>query len=375
MTLMTVVISGVATLCAWKINQSIRGVRLFALGMLAMGLGSVVGLAGAVIPGNTTAFAGTALRFCGMIGIVQGFREFRGFPLLKRTVLAWLAATVLSLYFYWLVVVDKEGLRLGLVSSVLALLAMDAARTMLRRVPPRDRPTTWPTGFIFVFISVPLSVRAYTYLSGSSGSVLAPLPVEIAWTICANIAFVVCAFSMLLASNAQLRHEAEDLALFDPLTNLPNRRFFQDRLLKAEQEARATNRRFGVIYLDMDGFKLVNDTLGHDAGDVMLRNISTAMAGTIGPGDCLARVGGDEFVVLVCDIEDRRELGDLAERLNAAVSRTPVLGKLPMPARASCGVALFPDDGISAHDVLREADFEMFQSKRRNRIPGHYGAA
>ncbi len=324
---------------------------------------------------NATAFAGTALRFCGVIGIVQGFREFRGFPLLKRTVVACLAATVLILYFYWLVVVDNAGVRLGLVSAVLALLAMDAARSMLRRVPLRDRPTTWPTGFIFVFISVPLSVRAYTYLSGSSGSVLAPLQVELAWTICANIAFVVCAFSMLLASNGQLRHQSEDLALFDPLTNLPNRRFFQDRLLKAEQEALASNRRFGVIYLDMDGFKLVNDTLGHDAGDVMLRNISTAMAGTIGRGDCPARVGGDEFVVLVCDIEDRSELAELAERLNAAVSRTTVSGKLTMPVRASCGVALFPDDGISAHDVLREADFQMFQSKRRHRIPEHHGAA
>jgi len=264
---------------------------------------------------------------------------------------------------------------MGLVSAALALLAMDAARSMLRRVPARDRPTTWPTGLIFAFIAAPLSVRAYTYLSGSSSAALSPVPVELVWTICANIAFVVCAFSMLLASNAKLRHEAEDLALFDPLTNLPNRRFFQDRLLKAEQKARATNRRFGVIYLDMDDFKLVNDTLGHEAGDLMLRNISTAMAGTIGPGDCLARVGGDEFVVLVEDIEERSELAELAVRLNTAVSRAPLSGNLAAHARASCGVALFPDDGISAHDVLREADFEMFQSKRRNRVPGHSGAA
>ena len=123
MTLMTVIISSVATLCAWKINQTIRGMRLFALGMLSMGLGSVVGLAGAVIPGNALAIAGTAFRFIGMIGVVQGLREFRGFPLLNRTALTALAAIVLFLYFYWMVVQDREGLRLGLVSAVLPLLA------------------------------------------------------------------------------------------------------------------------------------------------------------------------------------------------------------------------------------------------------------
>jgi diguanylate cyclase (GGDEF)-like protein len=291
---------------------------------------------------------------------------------LNRNVLIALSAIVAILYLYLLFVVERDDLRLGVVSLAQAFLAADAARSMLRRVPAGDRTTYWPTGIVFVFVALPLALRAITDLSGGHhGSVLSPIPVEIAWTICADIAFVGSAFGMLLASNTRLRHEAEAMSLYDPLTNLPNRRFFLDRLLKAEHHAQTTGRRFGVIYLDLDGFKMVNDTLGHDAGDDMLRNISTAMTGIVGSQHCLARVGGDEFVVLAEDIVDRSELADLGARLKAAVAREPTSSKLPAPIHVSCGVAMFPDDGESAHDVMREADTEMFQAKRRGRAAGH----
>ncbi len=369
MTLMTVVISGLATLCAWKINQTVKGMKLFALGMLAMGFGSVVGLFGDALPANLTAIAGTAFRFGGMIGLVQGLRAFRGFRPLNRNLVIALSAIVSAPYFYFLYARDPESARLGILSCALSFLAVDAARSMLRQVPARDRSTLWPIGGIFALISAPLALRALVGLSGAvNASPIPPLSVEIAWTICANAAFIICAFGMLLASNSHLRHEAEDLALFDSLTNLPNRRYFQDRLLKAEQNAESTGRKFGVIYLDLDGFKFVNDTLGHDAGDRLLRNLSTAMSAIVGPEDCLARVGGDEFVVLVEDLEDSAELTELAGRLNAAIARASVSGKPATRMRASCGIAVFPDNGRSAHDVMREADFEMFHAKRQHRL-------
>ena len=202
-------------------------------------------------------------------------------------------------------------------------------RSMLRRVPARDRPDNLADRPDLCFYRrAAVSARVYLSISGPPAPFFLRCRWSFAWTICANIAFVVCAFSMLLASNARLRHEAEDLALFDPLTNLPNRRFFQDRLLKAEQEACAANGLAVRRRLSGYGrlFKLVNDTLGHEAGDLLLRNISTAMAlapsgREIGLSSASA-VG--EFVVLLEDIEDRSELAEFAERLKAAVSRAPV---------------------------------------------------
>jgi diguanylate cyclase (GGDEF)-like protein len=176
---------------------------------------------------------------------------------------------------------------------------------------------------------------------------------------------------MLLASNTQMRDAAERMALFDPLTNLPNRRMLADRLRESEVRAVVNNSRVGVIYLDLDGFKLVNDTLGHDAGDNLLRNAGFAMATMLRPDDCLARVGGDEFVVVIEEVNSRAELSALAMRLKTAVETAGGPGDGVKCTRVSCGVAVFPDDGQTAHDVMREADMAMYHAKRQRRGVTH----
>jgi diguanylate cyclase (GGDEF)-like protein len=116
----------------------------------------------------------------------------------------------------------------------------------------------------------------------------------------------------------------------------------------------------------LDKFKLVNDTRGHQAGDDLLRSVSAAMAGVLRSSDCLARVGGDEFVVLVEDVEHRRQLDRLAERLSAAIEGISDAESGRM-THASYGVAVFPEDGGSIQDVMRQADADMYQAKRRYR--------
>ncbi len=153
---------------------------------------------------------------------------------------------------------------------------------MFRNVARRDRAIHWPTGFAFAFAATYLAVRAVAAFSGMYGTGLfTPAPVELGFTICANAAYIGCVAGMLLASNTQLRHDARKLALFDPLTNLPNRRFILDRLLDAERSSIAAGHRFGIIYLDLDGFSRKSTIqLGHATGDELLRgNVSAAMAG------------------------------------------------------------------------------------------------
>ena len=256
-------------------------------------------------------------------------------------------------------------------SAAFALLTCDAALSMLRGVPARDRAVYWPTGIAFGFAAVYLAARAAVALSGGYGSnLLSPVPMELATTICGNVAYCGCAFGMLLASNAQLRYDAEKLALYDPLTSLPNRRLLLDRLLEAERRVLSEGGRLGVIYLDLDGFKQINDTLGHEAGDELLRNVSLAMARVLRADDCLARIGGDEFVVLIERVEGRGQIVTLAERLKNAVESQPISGDSGATMRASFGAAVFPGDGLSAHDVMREADAAMYHAKRRNRLAG-----
>jgi len=300
-----------------------------------------------------------------MLLIGQSVRVFRGFSIWLPTFMALFvgSAAILFCYSLWS---DNLELRIGVISSALAVMAADASWSMLRKVARRDRLTHWPTGVVFGFVAVFLAARGFAHLSGLSGPAsLSSGTVETVATICASVAFIGCAFGMLLASNARLRQAAEMSALFDPLTNLPNRRFFEDQLMQAEQRARLTGRQVGIVYIDLDKFKLVNDTRGHQAGDDLLRRVSTAMAGVLRPSDCLARVGGDEFVVLVEDIEHRKQLDRLAERLSTAIESTSdsTVGM----TRASYGVAIFPEDGSSVQDVMREADSEMYHAKRRYR--------
>jgi diguanylate cyclase (GGDEF)-like protein len=368
MTLITVIVVSSATLLAWKMNRRVDGMRLFAFGLLSIAFGAILGLARIVIHGNAIIIACNVFMLGGMIALVRSIRVFRALPPLPFGAVAGLVAMVAVFYLYWMFARDSFGMRVAVISSAFAILSVDAAVSMFRSVPVRDRLVFWPTGFAFAFAALYLTARAAAAFSGSyGGGLLSPVPMEVASTICANAAYIGCAFGMLLASNTQLRLDAEKLSQFDALTNLPNRRLFLDRLLEAEQRAVATGRKFGVVYLDLNGFKAVNDTLGHDAGDRLLRKVSASMTRVLRPGDCLARIGGDEFVVLVEDSPGRGEVGALGERLKMAVESEPVPG-YDVPLRISCGVAVFPEDGNSAHDVMREADAAMYQAKRQSRM-------
>lgn len=369
MTLITMLIVSSATLLAWRINQRVAGMRLFALGLLALSSGAVTGISRVLIPGNLILISCNILMFGGMIGVTQSIREFRAFPPLPKLAVAALGSTVAVFFFHWLLVHDVFGMRVASISAGMALLTADASWSMLRMVAVRDRTIYWPTGIAFAFASITLITRTIAALSGQYGSsLLAPVPMEFAATICSNVAIVGCAFGMLLASNSQLRFDAEKLALYDPLTSLPNRRLLLDRLLAAEQRALSGGHQLGVIYIDLDGFKQINDTLGHAAGDELLRNVSAAMGRVLRADDCLARIGGDEFVVLIESADSRAQVVMLSERLKRAVESQQLPGDSAGSMRASFGSAVFPEDGLSAHDVMREADSAMYHAKRRNRM-------
>ena len=366
MTLISVIVVSALTLLAWKINRRTPGLRLFALGLLSLSVGAILGLARLLVAGNLIVAACNLLMVAGMFLMAQGIRAFRGFPLLRPAAIMFMVAPVAMAYFYWMFGRDSFGMRVAVISASYALLSLDAAHSMARRVPARDRLIYWPTAAAFGFAAAYLTVRAAGAFSGRYGpGMLSPVPLELASTICANISYILCSFGMLLASNAQLRIEAERMAHFDHLTDLPNRRLLLDRLLSAEFEGLASGKTFGLIYLDLDDFKIVNDTLGHAAGDDLLRTVgksmSTVLAQTLRPGLFLARVGGDEFVVLVEEPGGHEPIDKIAGLLRNAVEREAAV-------RLSYGIALFPSDGNSAHDLMRLADAAMYRSKRQKLV-------
>ena len=153
----------------------------------------------------------------------------------------------------------------------------------------------------------------------------------------------------------------------DPLTGLPARALFLDSLAHAIRRAERRKERLAVLFLDLDKFKQVNDTLGHAAGDELLRAVAATLCGSVRDFDTVARLGGDEFVLLLDSPLADATPGMIAERIGEHLARPVTLAGQQHVITASMGLSLYPDDGGSAEDLLRQADIAMYRAKEAGR--------
>lgn len=162
----------------------------------------------------------------------------------------------------------------------------------------------------------------------------------------------------------------EGLAHFDVLTELPNRVLMFDRLRQCMARCQRRSSYLAVALLDLDGFKAINDRYGHATGDQLLIALARRMAKALREGDTLARIGGDEFVVVMADLEQPQDFSPVVERLLHAASEPVPLGRDTLQVSASIGVTLYPRDAVDAEQLLRHADHAMYQAKQagKNRL-------
>lgn len=167
------------------------------------------------------------------------------------------------------------------------------------------------------------------------------------------------------------RKKAEETIAFqayhDLLTGLPNRVLFRDRLDLAVNQARRRNHRVGLMYVDIDRFKLVNDTFGHAEGDELLRAFARRVRSCLRASDTLSRQGGDEFTILLPDIEHVGAVETIAEKIVSELRPAFTVGGREFIATASIGIAVFPDSGSTPEQLLRNADIAMYQVKERGK--------
>ncbi len=171
-----------------------------------------------------------------------------------------------------------------------------------------------------------------------------------------------------VARDISERKRAEEIIAFqayhDQLTRLPNRVLFKDRLELAITQAQRRAGALAVMFIDIDRFKLVNDTFGHAEGDALLRAIATRLSTTLRRGDTLARLGGNEFTLLLPDIDHPEDAETIARKVADALAAPFALSAGAFLATASIGIALYPRDGSSAEELIRSADIAMHQIKR-----------
>lgn len=170
--------------------------------------------------------------------------------------------------------------------------------------------------------------------------------------------------SQVKKSQEKLEYQANH----DALTGLPNRQLYQDRLSMALARAKRNGRKLAVLFLDLDSFKNINDTLGHRAGDLLLQGVADRFAGCCREEDTIARLGGDEFVILMSDLEDGGQGAvGLARRIIASLAKPFQISGNEVLVRASIGITLFPDDGHSPEDLVKYADMAMYKAKKEGK--------
>ena len=176
----------------------------------------------------------------------------------------------------------------------------------------------------------------------------------------------------LLNENEKRLHH---LAHHDSLTNLPNRLLFEDRLKQALSKARRSGRQVALFFLDLDHLKEVNDNLGHDYGDLLLIDIAKRLRKCVRESDTVARMGGDEFLVLLEEIESIEMIETMAERICTALTHELSKGDFTQMISASIGISIFPEDATTPLEMIKNADLAMYRVKKSGKANYQYYSA
>ena len=210
------------------------------------------------------------------------------------------------------------------------------------------------------------SVRDFeVHLRGASGKtfwlLLSAQPMRYAGVVCLLVALAD------IDERKRLQDDMRRRAMHDPLTGLPNRAMFMESLERAAHKARRRFQRFSVLFIDLDHFKEVNDTMGHPAGDALLQEVGRRLTAAVRSSDMVARLAGDEFVVLVEEHGGPEEVMIVAQKALVALQAPIVIDWREAKISASIGIASFPEDGAEIPELVRNADTAMYQAKELGR--------
>jgi diguanylate cyclase (GGDEF)-like protein len=169
-----------------------------------------------------------------------------------------------------------------------------------------------------------------------------------------------------------MRLKMTHLAQHDFLTDLPNRLLLNDRITQAISLSRRHSKPLAVLFLDLDGFKHINDSLGHEIGDKVLQLVAHRLVACVRASDTVSRHGGDEFVVLLSEVADAGDAAFLAERILSALEIPYAISERDVHLSASIGISIYPQDGHDADFLIKSADTAMYQAKGKGSNNYHF---
>ena len=184
-----------------------------------------------------------------------------------------------------------------------------------------------------------------------------------------NIDFITILSNLVCESlnKVDTEKEIEFMAYYDNLTGIPNRFLFKDRVKSAISLAERNEKLISIMFIDLDNFKSVNDTMGHDAGDYLLKEVANVLSKTVRKIDTVARFGGDEFMIMLNNIENQNDISKVAENVMRIFSKPFILSEQEFFITASAGIATFPIDGENPDTLIKNADTAMYEAKEKGK--------
>ncbi|MGH8751610.1 MAG: EAL domain-containing protein [Burkholderiales bacterium] len=213
-----------------------------------------------------------------------------------------------------------------------------------------------------VMVPIPTHGKPFGVLGAGSNTVLRKFSKE-------DINFLQTISTIMAAAIDRLKSEQqmEKLAQFDTLTGLPNRRLFRDRLQQALPRAKRNKQLLGLLFLDLDRFKEINDTLGHEIGDKLLQAVSKRLKACLREGDTVARLGGDEFTIILEGLNDTEQAATVPQKILDSLALPILIGNHEIYASTSIGITLYPLDDSDIDNLIKHADTAMYHAKEQGR--------
>lgn len=179
--------------------------------------------------------------------------------------------------------------------------------------------------------------------------------------------YALCGIATDITEKKDFEEHLRHMAQYDALTKLPNRALFSDRLQQTFTTARRTREHFGLMFIDLDKFKPVNDTYGHEAGDLLLKDAANRMQGCVRESDTVARIGGDEFVVLLASLKHDQDAHEVGEKIRHALNQPFRISGNTLNISSSIGIAIYPAHGDDEKELVKHADLAMYYAKENGR--------